>query len=250
MSVMFFDVETTGLPKSRRATWSQVNNWPRIVSIAWVIEAEKQVLDRQHFIVKPDGFEIPVDAERIHGISTEKARRDGARWRDVANSLLRAVDRHNVQKLVAHNMDFDRPVLLSELCRTGLSTSLSNVPTFCTMKTYADLKGGKWPRLDELYLKLIGRELVDAHDALIDVEACRACYPIVEAMVTGNVCLVEDDSQQHARELVDLILDWSWGNPNFDTSFVEKMQDRLDIVGSLSPRQIAALENIKTSWCN
>ena len=34
---MFFDTETTGLPKYRDQAYKAPGNWPHIVSIAWII---------------------------------------------------------------------------------------------------------------------------------------------------------------------------------------------------------------------
>jgi DNA polymerase-3 subunit alpha len=38
-------------------------------------------------ILKPEGFNIPYDAERIHGISTELAEADGISLAEVRNSI-------------------------------------------------------------------------------------------------------------------------------------------------------------------
>ena len=34
---LFFDTETTGLPKNWNAPIQNVNNWPRMVQIAWLL---------------------------------------------------------------------------------------------------------------------------------------------------------------------------------------------------------------------
>ena len=36
-AILFFDVETTGLPKRRGASYREVNVWPRVVSLGWMI---------------------------------------------------------------------------------------------------------------------------------------------------------------------------------------------------------------------
>jgi hypothetical protein len=35
--ILFFDVETTGLPTRRGAHYSELDVWPRIVSISWTL---------------------------------------------------------------------------------------------------------------------------------------------------------------------------------------------------------------------
>jgi DNA polymerase III alpha subunit (gram-positive type) len=70
-SIMYliFDTETTGLPKRWGAPISDTDNWPRI-QIAWQLHDDMgKVIEHQDYLVKPEGFNIPYDAERIHGIS-------------------------------------------------------------------------------------------------------------------------------------------------------------------------------------
>jgi hypothetical protein len=33
---LFFDTETTGLPKNYKAPVTDLNNWPRLVQLAWL----------------------------------------------------------------------------------------------------------------------------------------------------------------------------------------------------------------------
>ncbi len=71
---LIFDTETTGLPKRDNAPISEVDNWPRVVQIAWQMHDETgDLLEHHNVLIKPDGFEIPYSAEKVHGISTEKA---------------------------------------------------------------------------------------------------------------------------------------------------------------------------------
>ena len=71
-----FDTETTGLPKRWDAPASDTDNWPRCVQIAWQLHDEMGGLIEQFdTLVKPEGFNIPYDAEQIHGISTDLALR-------------------------------------------------------------------------------------------------------------------------------------------------------------------------------
>lgn len=73
---LFFDTETSGLPGNHDAPASEYENWPRLVQIAWMLTDETgKELRNQSFIVRPDGFEIPASATRVHGITTQTARR-------------------------------------------------------------------------------------------------------------------------------------------------------------------------------
>ena len=81
---LIFDTETTGLPKRWDAPITDVDNWPRCIQIAWQLHDEMgRCIESQDYLVKPDGFNIPYDAEKIHGISTELAEEQGVSLADV-----------------------------------------------------------------------------------------------------------------------------------------------------------------------
>ena len=75
---LFFDTETTGLPKSWKAPVSDLDNWPRLVQIARILcDKEGNRIESKDFIIKPENFEIPIEASNVHRISTEKAINEG-----------------------------------------------------------------------------------------------------------------------------------------------------------------------------
>src|SRR5699024_12595594 len=72
---LIFDTETTGLPKRFDAPYTDIDNWPRCIQIAWQLHDEMgHVIEHEDFIIRPDGFNIPYDSEKIHGISTALAK--------------------------------------------------------------------------------------------------------------------------------------------------------------------------------
>jgi hypothetical protein len=48
-------------------------------------------------------------------------------------------------------------------------------------------------------------------------------------------------------EMIETILTWAEDHPNFDTSFVDDLNDQLSS-GDLSDSQVTALENIIEKW--
>ncbi len=183
---LFFDTETTGLPKKFSVPPEQdPDNWPRIVQIAW---AGYDDAGREEFvrdcIIAPDGFEIPADAARIHGITTERARAEGGPIAPVLEAFVG--DAGRCGQLVAHNADFDLPIITAECIRYDIEHPLAATPAFCTMKSREVIKhckipnkwrqGYKWPRLDELHTVCFGEGFDGAHDALADVRACSRCF--------------------------------------------------------------------------
>ncbi len=49
-------------------------------------------------------------------------------------------------------------------------------------------------------------------------------------------------------EMIEQILEWATENDDFDTSFVEDLNDKLERGMTLTDSQITALENIITRW--
>jgi DNA polymerase III epsilon subunit-like protein len=179
---LFFDTETTGLPKNYQAPLDDFLNWPRIVQIAWMLfDEEGNLWGSNCHIIKPDGFVISEEVAKIHRVTQERALKEGI---DISEALKKfSVDVKSSALLVAHNIDFDEKIVGSELLRLNLPNHLPLAEKFCTMKASVDFcrlpspRGGyKWPNLMELYTKLFATGFPEAHDALVDVEACAKCF--------------------------------------------------------------------------
>ncbi len=182
---IFFDTETTGVPRNYKAPMQDTANWPRLVQLAWLLVDERGTeLKRKSVIIRPDGFTIPEEATQVHGITTERAQNEGLPLRNVLDEFMQ--DLELAEEVVGHNIDFDIHIVGAELCRLGLSTqTISNKPTTCTMKSFTNFcaipsnngyGGYKWPTLEELYYKVFGCGIENAHDALGDVIATKECF--------------------------------------------------------------------------
>ncbi len=178
---LFFDTETTGLPLDWQAPLENLDNWPRLVQLAWLLTDKngKEVRSVSK-IIKPEGFSIPEEASRVHGISTERANKEGLSLNSVLKEFIGAVDEAGI--LVAHNMSFDEKIMGAELLREKHEHKLFERPKICTMHSSTDYCqiensfGYKWPKLIELHNKLFDEGFDDAHDALADVKACSRCF--------------------------------------------------------------------------
>lgn len=178
---LFFDTETTGLPKNYNAPASNLDNWPRLVQIAWIIyDKDGNRQSEESHIVRPDGFEIPIEASNIHKITTAKALADGRPLIEVLKEFKEAL--RQVKYLVAHNMSYDIKIIHAELLRNELDCDIESKITICTKEKSTNFcaidgnYGYKWPKLSELYIKLFGTDLKDSHDALVDVRATAKCF--------------------------------------------------------------------------
>ncbi|HER10173.1 MAG TPA: DNA polymerase III subunit alpha [Bacteroides sp.] len=180
---LIFDTETTGLPLRDNAPITEIDNWPRVVQIAWQLHNDTGELTSHHnLLIKPDGFEIPYSAEKVHGISTEKATRYGVPLEEGLAFFNESVSK--ALFLVGHNISFDVNALGVEFIRTGIQSTFLEKKQVCTMWSSTDYlklpggRGGKFkpPRLMELYRNLFEEDFPEAHNASADVEATARCF--------------------------------------------------------------------------
>lgn len=181
---LIFDTETTGLPKSWSAPITDTDNWPRCIQIAWQLHDEMgNLIEHQDYLVKPEGFNIPYDAERIHGISTELAQEQGVILAEVLEKFNIALSK--TKYIVGQNVGFDVNIMGCEFHRLNIATDLSQLPVLdtCTETTAELLKlpggrGGKFklPTLTELHQFLFNQPFAEAHNATADVEATTRCF--------------------------------------------------------------------------
>lgn len=179
---LFFDTETTGIPRDYQASCTDSENWPRLVQLGWILtDAQGCTLNEGNRIVRPEGFVIPTAASDVHGITTERALREGRDLREVMLEFYQ--DLYRCTHLVGHNIQFDLKIMGAEYYRLGYDhRCMIARPAICTMQATIEFcnipgkYGPKWPRLQELYFKLFGREFEDAHDAMADIQATRECF--------------------------------------------------------------------------
>lgn len=181
---LIFDTETTGLPKRWDAPISDTDNWPRCVQIAWQLhDAYGKCLDHQDYLVQPDGFNVPYDAEKIHGISTELAAEQGKPLAEVLENFNAALQQ--AKFVVGQNVKFDINVMGCEFVREDMANTLQELPVLdtCTEHTASlcKLPGGRYgrfklPTLTELHQFLFDTPFEEAHNATADVEATTRCF--------------------------------------------------------------------------
>ncbi|MBU1374060.1 MAG: DNA polymerase III subunit alpha [Bacteroidetes bacterium] len=181
---LIFDTETTGLPKRWDAPITDSDNWPRCIQIAWQLHDEMgKLISHDDYLVRPEGFNIPYDAEKIHGISTELAQEQGISLSEMLEKFNSALNQ--TKFIVGQNLGFDVNIMGAEFHRLGVDSPLSKLPVLdtCTEVTASLLKlpggrGGKFklPNLTELHQYLFNKPFSEAHNATADVEATARCF--------------------------------------------------------------------------
>lgn len=191
MTIMFFDTETTGLPDKRSPVTAK--HQPHVVQLAAIL-TEDDGTERAsiNLIVNP-GVTIPKGASDVHGITDEVAGLFGVRPKIAAYAFRNLAARADL--VVAHNIEFDLFLMEALFARLEMS-SMEGGEHFCTMAattpilnlppTERMLAAGfnkpKPPKLEEAFRHFFGQDLVGAHDALVDVRACRDVFFAVRAL--------------------------------------------------------------------
>lgn len=188
MTVLFVDTETTGFVQDRYLL--DHSDQPFMVQLACELCEDDggEPLSNFAFIINNTGTNIPDGAAAIHGITTEKAVRAG-----ISNTT--AIDAfqafyRGANLVVAHNMKFDKAIIEIAIWRALGTLYPLRKPLFCTMETSAPIINlppsermiaagidkPKAPKLSEAMKHFFNEDLDGAHDARVDVAACRRVY--------------------------------------------------------------------------
>lgn len=176
-----FDTETTGLPLDWKAPMTRLDNWPRVIQLAWAVhEPDGKLVSDRCVLIRPDGWEIPSEEFWIeNGFTTAGNAAKGIPINSALALFLQ--DLNKCGGIVAHNMAFDYNVLGAEMIRLGKKAKVK-LPRYCTMQSSIEhcglpgMYGFKYPKLEELHMILFGTEMEGAHDALNDVRGCAKCF--------------------------------------------------------------------------
>jgi DNA polymerase-3 subunit alpha len=176
MKLLFFDTETTGLPKNRDKAYKGPGNWPHIVSISWIIQDDGKIIQKKSFIIKPE-WEIPSDSIKIHGITKERALKDGVDLNYVMDLFCNI----SYDYIIGHNIEFDINVVINA-CLWDLKKEMPKIgKQFCSMRNSVQIMkmplgngrhGWKSPKLNELYEFVTGKKPVSEllHSSMYDTE--------------------------------------------------------------------------------
>ena len=183
MKALIFDTETTGMVK-----WDlppEHPAQPHLIQLGMLlVETGDWRLRGSHvtLVRLAEGVAIEPGAREAHGISEQECASFGVAP-IVACSLFNQLCLQ-ADLIVAHNMSFDRTVMLAALHRLGDKPDrMRDKRLICTKEASTDvlkLPGRygsyKWPTLAEAFQHFTGQELAGAHDALVDTEACLSVF--------------------------------------------------------------------------
>jgi len=204
MKPIVYDTETSGLPDWKEP--SEAPQQPHLVEIAALLFDGTTEIDRFHAIVRPDGWEIPEEVSKIHGITTERALDVGLPEPEAVARFLAMHAQSDMR--VAHNESFDARILRIALKRYGngasgwdmltqderdaIADAFKAAPSYCTCTAAKPLmklpptekmlanprfrNSYKQPNLQEAHQHFLGKTFDGAHGALADAEACARVF--------------------------------------------------------------------------
>ncbi len=209
MKYLFIDTETTGLPKEYDAPYTDIDNWPRLVQLAWIVYDYTTIVVRKNFIIKPIGFTIPNASTKVHGITTKQALEKGQKVETILKEFL--TDAQDADAIIGHNIKFDIKVVQSELYRLSINNRLEQIEVLDTMilsTDYCKIPNKQYeyrfPKLIELYNKLFSESFDNMHDAMADIEATAKCFwALIDRGIINKEnypCLLSSSEKQSLAE--------------------------------------------------
>jgi len=227
MRILIFDTETNDQARDfKLEPKADLTNFPFILQLGaklidvdinendWIEKRPNSIktttLIEFNSLVVPErdnrNIALSEEAFAIHGITLEDCFENGNNITEVLAMLQGMMSFADV--IICHNVAFDKPVVISEALRLGLELRISkNTKIWCSMLNTVETAKipsvgkaryygpYKWPKLEELYKYLFGKDMNDfhtAHDAMGDVNATIDC--IIELLnrdinlFNKNVC--------------------------------------------------------------
>lgn len=171
---LFVDTETVDIPQDTSRPINDIDNWPAIRQIAWIICNENREIVEQHNYVTSSIR--PVDDSGVDYCPQETKP-----IHKIIPLLMQGLE--SSVYLIGHNVDYDAKVIAAEMYRLGYDTgTIESIPQICTMRHsvnycyFAGRVDSRFPKLQELYTKLFHEPFINAHDAYCDIIATFQCF--------------------------------------------------------------------------
>jgi len=162
-----FDTETTDLVKNRLTA---LTRQPEIVAFYCGVYSPKgKLIDELDFKVKPKRPMTPENIA-IHGITNEELA-DRPAFSKFAKQVVTFMQ--SCDRVVAHNLSFDRDMVEIELERLALPIKWP--PGVCTVEQSQSITGLRFT-LSNLHEHLFGKKFDEVHTAKADGAALARCY--------------------------------------------------------------------------
>lgn len=172
------DTETSGLFDFSKP--ADAEGQPRLASLAIIVLDENMALvEERNVFIKPDGWEMNPEAEKVNGLSMAILNEKGIPVAEALASYVELIDAGAV--VVAFNAQFDTKMLRGELRRANLPDRFEVTPNICVMRAATQVckvpkksgVGFKFPKLAEA-CAFFGIKQSAAHSSLDDARSAAA----------------------------------------------------------------------------
>lgn len=174
---LLIDTETSGLFDFSKP--ADADGQPRLAELAMILidPMDRGGAMEQHFLIKPEGWEIGPEMAAINGLTPEILEEKGVPVADAIAAYAAAVDHGAI--VVAHNAQFDTKVMRGEMRRAGVDDRFEKTSNICTMRSLTNVcnipkangKGVKFPKFAEAYAHFFGAPPEGQHTAQGDCNA-------------------------------------------------------------------------------
>lgn len=187
---LIFDTTGNGKPKTWKASYTDVFNWPRMIHCSWIILDDKfKPIEDFNCIIKPDGYSISEDSAQKAGEEVGRFT-TGDPIKEVLEKFAESTEK--IQYVISFNLAFNESVIAAEFHRAGKKNPLLYLDKFCLMQEstwYCKIpgRGGKykWPSLNELHAICFNQKFSPAGNARADVIAASRSF--IKLMKLGQL---------------------------------------------------------------
>jgi DNA polymerase III alpha subunit (gram-positive type) len=179
--ICFVDCETLGLPIKRFGKYPSPRhkgNYPDMISLSWQIRDSNGVLlvgPKYHIVRLSPTVSVPEFITNITGIDRKVMDEKGVQLNRILDSFEKDLYQNKVEKIVAHNVDFDKGFIQHSSLLRGwhddpLLNYLDAIKTECT----CEMSGYK--KLTVAIKEYLQEEQENAHNAVDDMDYCMRVY--------------------------------------------------------------------------
>lgn len=224
MNIIFIDTETISVSIDHERTYKDIDNWPNIRQIAWIITDKNfKIISRANYIVTTYEDVKHQYNETCPIVAIKRP------IQDILKILYSKLDSCDV--IAGHNISYDVKVIASQFYRFGFNElKLIRMQQFCSMKSTVEIcgfdtcRGNRYPKLQELYSKIFSTPFKGAHDAYNDIQATLEC---VKRLFEKGILLKESypfllsESEKQSYARVYFTKGWEIANGQVKGSFAD-----------------------------
>jgi len=151
---LVIDTETTGLFDFSKP--ADAEGQPRLANLAMIVLDARLREDAQwNFFIKPDGWKMTPEAQKVHGLTDEYLTEHGLPVNDVLETYVGLIKQGAI--VAAFNAQYDTKVMRGALRRAGMPDLFETTPNICVMRALTNIcqipkasgRGFKFPKLSE-----------------------------------------------------------------------------------------------------